>query len=82
MMYHGDETITVTLSKNQLLAGISKIVYARSGCRWPSQAMHSITARLWEYMEGLETPKPLLGKDAGKNTASEVENRIKGGFKI
>ena len=50
---NGSETITITLTKKQLLAGVQKTVYPR--CCLPSQAMHGITARLWDYLEELST---------------------------
>ncbi len=53
---NGSETITVTLTKQQILKGVQKIVYPR--CRLASQAMHSITARLWEYLAELTEDEP------------------------
>ena len=50
---NGSETITITITKKQLLDGVQKTVYAR--CRLPSQAMHGITTRLWEYLSKLST---------------------------
>jgi len=54
-MYHGDETITMTLSKEQLMNGVFATVYTRNDLG-SSQAMHGITARLWEYLAGLNSP--------------------------
>ena len=50
---NGSETITITLSKKQLLGGVQKTVYPR--CCLPSQAMYGITKRLWDYLVGLTT---------------------------